>query len=178
VRSTDLSLLEKTRYTHFRDQTTEPPCFLCLMQEAEPDDAIFGSPSGGLIARVTAYWHTHYANQRPRKELAEACMELIRREQELWSFDGAAGEALAATTALSVYQHFTEHLMDHESSAEDRILADLAHNASALQSLMYTSGPNGKRVVDKEVCKQHCAVASLFLRGVQAKRARREKESR
>ena len=174
----DLSLLEKTRYTHFRDQTTEPPCFLCLMQEAEPEGTIFGSPSKGLIARVTAYWNTHYANQRPRKELAEACMELIRREQELWSFDGAVGEALAATTALGVYQHFTEHLMDHESSAEDRILADLAHNASALQSLMYTNGPKGKRVVDKEVCKQHCAVASLFLRGVQAKRARREKDGR
>jgi len=105
-------------------------------------------------------------------------MELIRKEQEHWSFDGAVGDALAATTALSVYEHFTEHLMDHENSAEDRILADLAHNASALQSLMYTSGPKGKRVVDKEVCKQHCAVASLFLRGVQAKRARREKESR
>ena len=131
----DLSLLEKTRYTHFRDQTTEPPCFLCLMQEAESEDAIFGSPSSGLISRVTAYWHTHYANQRPRKELAEACMELIRREQELWSFDGAPGEALAGTTALGVYQHFTEHLMDHESSAEDRILADLAHNASALHPL-------------------------------------------
>ena len=43
MRSTaDLSLLEKTRYTHFRDQTTEPPCFLCLMQEAESEDAIFG----------------------------------------------------------------------------------------------------------------------------------------
>lgn len=178
VHSTDLSLLEKTRYTHFRDQTTEPPCFLCLMQEAEPEGTIFGSPSKGLIARVTAYWHTHYANQRPRKELAEACMELIRREQELWSFDGAAGEALAATTALGVYQHFTEHLMDHESSAEDRILADLAHNASALQSLMYTAGTKGKREVDKEICKQHCAVASLFLRGVQAKRARREKDGR
>jgi hypothetical protein len=174
----DLSLLEKTRYTHFRDQTIEPPCFLCLMQEAEPDDAIFGSPSGGLISRVTAYWHTHYANQRPRKELAEACMELIRREQELWSFAGAAGEALAATTALSVYEHITEHLMDHESTAEDRILADLAHNASALQSLMYTAGTKGKREVDKEICKQHCAVASLFLRGVQAKRARREKDGR
>ena len=173
----DASLLdEKTRYTRFRDQTTEPPCFLCLMQEAE--GTIFGSPSQGLISRVTAYWTTHYANQRPRKELAEACMELIRREQELWSFDGAAGEALAATTALSVYQHFTEHLMDHESSAEDRILADLAHNASALQSLMYTAGTKGKREVDKEICKQHCAVASLFLRGVQAKRARREKDGR
>jgi hypothetical protein len=135
VRSTDLSLLEKTRYTHFRDQTTEPPCFLCLMQEAESEDAIFGSPSSGLISRVTAYWHTHYANQSPRKELAEACMELIRREQELWSFDGAPGEALACTTALGVYQHFTEHLMDHESSAEYCILADLAHNASALHPL-------------------------------------------
>jgi hypothetical protein len=60
-------------------------------------------------------------------------MELIRREQELWAFDGAIGDALAATTAVSIFEHFTEHLMDHESSAEDRILADLAHNASALQ---------------------------------------------
>ena len=168
------SLLEKTRYTRFRDQSTEPPCFLCVMQEAEADDTIFGEPSQGLIARVTDYWTTHYRNQRPRRELAEACMELIRREQDLWSFDGAAGDALASTTALSIYQHFTEHLMDHESSAEDRILADLAHNASALQSLMYTAGPKGKRLVDKEVCKQHCAVASLFLRGVQAKRARKD----
>jgi hypothetical protein len=104
-------------------------------------------------------------------------MELIRREQELWAFDGAIGDALAATTAVSIYEHFTEHLMGHESSTEDRILADLAHNASALQSLMYTSGTKGKRSIDKEVCKQHCAVASLFLRGVQAKRARRDKEA-
>ena len=43
---------------------------------------------------------------------------------------------------------------------------------------MYASGPIGKRLVDKEVCKQHCAVASLFLRGVQAKRARRDKDGR
>ena len=171
------SLLDKTRYTRFKDRDGAPPCFLCLcQQDNEPSD--FGAPSEGIIARVTEYWQTHYANQRPRKELAEACMELIRREQELWSFDGPIGDALASTTALSIYEHFTEHLMDHESSAEDRILADLAHNASALQSLMYTNGPKGKRVVDKDVCKQHCAVASLFLRGVQAKRARREKDGR
>ena len=54
-------------------------------------------------------------------------------------------------------------------------MADLAHNASALQSLMYTAGTKGKREVDKEICRQHCAVASLFLRGVQAKRARRDR---
>ena len=175
----DASLLEKTRYTRFKDQTSAPPCFLCLCLQEDPDDsAIFGTPTEGLINRVKAYWQTHYANQRPRKELAEACMELIRREQEQWAFDGAVGEALAATTAVSIFEHFTEHLMDHESSAEDRILADLAHNASALQSLMYTSGAKGKRSIDKEVCKQHCAVASLFLRGVQAKRARRDKEAR
>ena len=93
-------------------------------------------------------------------------------------FEGAVGDALAGATAVSTYEHFTEHLMDHESSAEDRILADLAHNASALQSLMSASGPIGKRLVDKEVCKQHCAVASLFLRGVQAKRVRRDKDGR
>jgi len=175
----DASLLdEKTRYTRFRDQAADPSCFLCLLQDAEPDDAIFGSPSGGLISRVTDYWRTHYTSQRPRRELAEACMELIRREREQWSFDGAAGDALAATSALGIYEHFTEHLMEHESSAEDRILADLAHNACALQSLMYTAGTKGKREVDKEICKQHCAVASLFLRGVQAKRARREKDGR
>ena len=171
------SLLDKTRYTRFKDSA--PTCFLCLCQQDEPGDStIFGTPSEGIISRVTAYWRTHYANQRPRRELAEACMELIRKEQEHWSFDGAAGEALAGTTVLSIYEHFTEHLMDHESSAEDRILADLAHNASALQSLMYTAGTKGKREVDKEICKQHCAVASLFLRGVQAKRARREKDGR
>lgn len=174
------ALLDKTRYTRFKDQSTAPPCFLCLMQEApESDDStIFGEPCRGLISRVTAYWRQHYANQRPRKELAEACLEIIKREQESWAFDGATGDALGTTTALSIYEHFTEHLMDNESTAEDRILADLAHNASALQSLMYTDGPKGKRVVDKEVCKQHCAVASLFFRGVQAKRARREKDNR
>jgi hypothetical protein len=37
-------------------------------------------------------------------------------------------------------------------AAEDKILADLAHNAAALQSLMYTSGPKGKRQVE-ELCK-------------------------
>ena len=175
----DASLLDITRYTRFKDQTSVPPCFLCLYRQEDPDDSsIFGAPTEGLINRVKAYWQTHYANQRPRKELAEACMELIRREQELWAFDGAVGDALAATTAVSIFEHFTEHLMDHESSAEDRILADLAHNASALQSLMYTSGAKGKRSIDKEVRKQHCAVASLFLRGVQAKRARRDKEAR
>ena len=174
------SLLDKTRYTRFKDQASAPPCFLCLcQQDDEPSqDSIFGTPSEGIISRVTAYWQTHYANQRPRRELAEACMDLIRKEQEQWAFDGPIGDALAGTTALSIYEHFTEHLMANESSAEDRILADLAHNASALQSLMYTNGPKGKRVVDKEVCKQHCAVASLFLRGVQAKRARREKDGR
>jgi len=51
-------------------------------------------------------------------------LELIRREQELWAFDGAIGDALAgrsqpATTAVSIFEHFTEHLMDHVSSAED-----------------------------------------------------------
>lgn len=174
----DDSLLNKTRYTRFKDQTSAPPCFLCLCQQEEPQDSIFGTPGKGIIARITTYWQTHYANQRPRRELAEACMELIRKEQDLWSFEGAIGDALSGTTAMSIYEHYTEHLMDHESSAEDRILADLAHNASALQSLMYTNGPKGKRIVDKEVCKQHCAVASLFLRGVQSKRARRDKDSR
>ena len=175
------SLLEKTRYTRFKDQASAPPCFLCLYQQEDESifgASVFGTPSEGLIARVTAYWQTNYANQRPRKELAEACMEILHKEQEQWAFDGPIGDALAGTTALSIYEHFTEHLMAHESSAEDRILADLAHNASALQSLMYTSGPKGKRIVDKEVCKQHCAVASLFLRGVQAKRARREKDAK
>ena len=105
-------------------------------------------------------------------------MELIRREQEHWAFDGAVGDALAATTAASIYEHFTEHLVNQVNSAEDRILADLAHNASALQSLMYTHGAKGKRSIDKEVCKQHCTVASLFLRGIQAKRARRDKDAR
>lgn len=175
--SANESLLDKTRYTRFKDQSSAPPCFLCLCQQDE-EPSIFGTPSQGIISRVTAYWQTHYANQRPRRELAEACMELIHKEQEHWSFDGPIGDALAGTTALSIYEHFTEHLMAHESTAEDRILADLAHNASALQSLMYTAGTKGKREVDKEICKQHCAVASLFLRGVAAKRARREKESR
>ena len=116
----DASLLDKTRYTRFKDQTLAPPCFLCLCRQEDPDDSsIFGAPSKGLIARVTTYWQTHYANQRPRKELAEACMELIRREQELWAFDGAIGDALTATTAVSIFEHFTEHLMDHVSSAED-----------------------------------------------------------
>jgi hypothetical protein len=150
---------------------------LCLCQQEDPcEDALFGTAAEGIISRVTSYWRTNYANQRPRKELAEACFELIRKEQDLWSFDGAVADALASTSATSVYEHFTEHLMEHEESAEDRILADLAHNASALQSLMYTAGPKGKRMVDKDVCRQHCAVASLFLRGVQAKRARRDKE--
>ena len=58
------------------------------------------------------------------------------------------------------------------------VFTGILHNASALQSLMYTAGTKGKREVDKEICRQHCAVASLFLRGVAAKRARKEKESR
>jgi hypothetical protein len=58
-------------------------------------------------------------------------MELIRREQELWAFDGAIGDALTATTAVSIFEHFTEHLVDHVSNAEDRILADLERASSA-----------------------------------------------
>ena len=104
------SLLDKTRYTRFKDQASAPPCFLCLcQQDDEPShDSIFGTPSEGIISRVTAYWQTHYANQRPRRELAEACMDLIRKEQEQWAFDGPIGDALFGTTALSIYEHFTE----------------------------------------------------------------------
>ena len=50
--------------------------------------------------------------------------------------------------------------------------------AASMGAFLLSAGTKGKREVDKEICKQHCAVASLFLRGVAAKRARREKESR
>ena len=61
------------------------------MQDRPPsDETIFGDPAAGLISRVTAYWKLHYADQRPRKELAEACMEIITRERDLWSLETLA----------------------------------------------------------------------------------------
>ena len=55
------SLIDKTRYTRFKDQDGAPLCFLCLCQpDNDPSqDSIFGTPSEGIISRVTAYWQTH-----------------------------------------------------------------------------------------------------------------------
>ena len=45
----DASLLDITRYTRFKDQTSVPPCFLCLYRQEDPDDSsIFGAPTEGL----------------------------------------------------------------------------------------------------------------------------------
>ena len=72
-------------------------------------------------------------------------MEIITRERDLWSPDGVAGDALDSTTPHTIFEHFTEHLTESGDATctEDRILADLAHNAVALQSLTYGRGDIG-----------------------------------
>ena len=121
------------------------PCLLWSTLQSILFSLVAHSTRKGLISRVTAYWKLHYADQRPRKELAEACMEIITRERDLWSPDGVAGDALDSTTPHTIFEHFTEHLTESGDATctEDRILADLAHNAVALQSLTYGRGDIG-----------------------------------